>query len=804
VAHAAAAASAADLRVRSEAADASRKIEQERATSTLASREAAFETERDALVVERDREAARAASLEQKLVNDSAAHAAAAANDIRARSQAADELRKADQERAAATLAAKEAAFEAERSALILARDREATRAASLEQKLTDATVAHTAAADAAGELEARLKTEQRRATTALAAAMVDFDAQRRTLEEERESALAVEQSREEQLRELRAAHDALAAEHERLLRQPVAPSPTPAVDATSESDLRAHAAARLALEAIQAEHAAALAAAAVEAGRLRQTEGALMDERARSAALSRALKTARDAEQKLGLERVAEHERLAQVTAASERYEAALAEAGRELARAREDASARAAELGERYEAGLAEAGRELSREREDGPARAAELTQRFEAALAREREDAAAQVAELTEQYEVALADAGLELTRAREDAPARAAELRERYEAALADAGRELARERQDASARAAELNVLRQADATAFSRESTRLVREHEALVLGLREEVVALREALSADRQQRTPMSARPRTGPDKARPSAEYQFVAPDGSRSSPESGRPLRARPSGEFRAAAAVARDPHDPREIVRRVLLRSLAEAQAELAITMALAAAGRRDLPSQRDELLALIERYLLSELIGHLGNEQANKLMDELAAALAEKTAHEEAAAEVHPLTTKPPPELKSRVSTLRPSVVPESDMPRPTRADRRSVLVIDKDRTARAGICRALVQAGCEVTARESCVDIARAIHEFDVIVTEVLGVAVEELLTTFAQRPPKCGIVGWTTETETARAMFNAAGLRGVPIVSKESRPDTLVATVRTSLGEVPSVARG
>jgi len=39
---------------------------------------------------------------------------------------------------------------------------------------------------------------------------------------------------------------------------------------------------------------------------------------------------------------------------------------------------------------------------------------------------------------------------------------------------------------------------------------------------------------------------------------------------------------------------------------------------------------------------------------------------------------------------------------------------------------------------------------------------------------------------------------------MFNAAGLRGVPIVSKESRPDTLVATVRTSLGEVPSVARG
>ncbi len=93
---------------------------------------------------------------------------------------------------------------------------------------------------------------------------------------------------------------------------------------------------------------------------------------------------------------------------------------------------------------------------------------------------------------------------------------------------------------------------------------------------------------------------------------------------------------------------------------------------------------------------------------------------------------------------------------------------------------------------------------RDSCSDIAASADEFDVIVTEVVSVGVEELLTTFSQRPPKCALIVWTPGAESAKAMFQAAGIRGVAFVRKESRPDGLVGAVRASLGDLPGIARG
>jgi hypothetical protein len=110
----------------------------------------------------------------------------------------------------------------------------------------------------------------------------------------------------------------------------------------------------------------------------------------------------------------------------------------------------------------------------------------------------------------------------------------------------------------------------------------------------------------------------------------------------------------------------------------------------------------------------------------------------------------------------------------------------------------------RADVARALARAGCEITVRDSCAGIGRAIGEFDLIVTEVVDVAIEELVETFVKTAPPCSLIAWTTGIDSARSMLDAAGLPSASVVFKESRPEALVAAVRASIGDLPSIARG
>ncbi len=263
----------------------------------------------------------------------------------------------------------------------------------------------------------------------------------------------------------------------------------------------------------------------------------------------------------------------------------------------------------------------------------------------------------------------------------------------------------------------------------------------------------------------------------------------------------PRRTRSSGEIPAT------PGDARQVLRTVLARSLGgDAKAGLVITAILGAAGHKQLPSAHGELLALLERHLLAEILGHLSRLQARTLMDELVAALTRDVQKDGASrADVaHRHTTKPPPPEAGAVSkqTMRP--MPPAVV-RPARVvGRRAVLVIDRDRMARANVSRALARAGCEVTVRDSCADIGTGVDEFDVIVTEVENVAVENLLAAFASDPPQATIVAWTVTVDSAKEMLASAGMDGVVVVRKESRADALVAVVRTTLGEPQGLVRG
>jgi CheY-like chemotaxis protein len=150
----------------------------------------------------------------------------------------------------------------------------------------------------------------------------------------------------------------------------------------------------------------------------------------------------------------------------------------------------------------------------------------------------------------------------------------------------------------------------------------------------------------------------------------------------------------------------------------------------------------------------------------------------------------------------PPPAPVSRPAAppapiSRPAAPPAPKARPAARSGRRSVLVIDGDRLARADTSRALARAGCEITVRDSCAGIATGTAEFDVIVTEVVGVAIEALIKALEQSPLSCGIIAWTSEVEGARRMLQSAGLDSIPVVPKEPRPTALVAAVRAQLGE-------
>ncbi len=308
----------------------------------------------------------------------------------------------------------------------------------------------------------------------------------------------------------------------------------------------------------------------------------------------------------------------------------------------------------------------------------------------------------------------------------------------------------------------------------------------------REEAIAkLERELAAERLARTVRDEKDRRVSEDGR-TADYRVLPASGPAPSQRS---RSIRPLAEAR----------DPRDVLRSVLTRALGAGRAEIAIKMALGAARRTELPVESDELLALVERHLLVELTANLGQAPAHTMMDDLAAQLATATPAAPAVEMqgVQRRTTKPPAESAGANASRRPSRPAPNDAKIKPARRRRSVLVIERDRVARTAISRALARAGCEVSVRDSCAEIGTGARDFEVIVTGVVGVAIEELLTTFAQRPPPCKVVAWAEGIEGARAMFTTAGLRGVSFVARESRPDSLVSAVRVAMGDAPEPPR-
>jgi hypothetical protein len=240
---------------------------------------------------------------------------------------------------------------------------------------------------------------------------------------------------------------------------------------------------------------------------------------------------------------------------------------------------------------------------------------------------------------------------------------------------------------------------------------------------------------------------------------------------------------------------------RDVLVGVLSKAIGDdAEAKLSLAVALGAAGRTELPPEPVELFAFVERHLLPQLRTRVGATLASSIVDDLEAALsralydrpAERTARaEEAATEERPTRRAPAMETAANavpaISGVRvPVGLYGAGKERP--ASSRSVLVIDADRIRRVELCRALVLASWDVTVRETCPDAGEDLGEFDLIVTEVVGVGLEGWMDTLASEPPGCAILAWTEHVDRARSMLLAAGVDRFEVVAKSARVDAVV----------------
>jgi hypothetical protein len=250
-----------------------------------------------------------------------------------------------------------------------------------------------------------------------------------------------------------------------------------------------------------------------------------------------------------------------------------------------------------------------------------------------------------------------------------------------------------------------------------------------------------------------------------------------------------------------------PGDPSGLLRAVVAQALGdETAASSTIARALRGARRKELPTRRDAFLAFVERHLHGELRKKLGSDVSSALMDDLAVGLADcyPTKPPSGPAPARDDETIERPTIRAPDGeTLPPVAVPKERAPARIQDDgrvsyvpgRRSVLVIDADRMARVDLSRALIRADCEVTVRDTCKGALSAADSYDVIVTDVDGVAVDELIEAFVDDPPSAAVIAWTVKRATS--MFMAAGLTSFSVVHKEERPANVVAAVDALLSD-------
>jgi CheY-like chemotaxis protein len=191
-------------------------------------------------------------------------------------------------------------------------------------------------------------------------------------------------------------------------------------------------------------------------------------------------------------------------------------------------------------------------------------------------------------------------------------------------------------------------------------------------------------------------------------------------------------------------------------------------AQMALARALADGDRTDLPASGPELLAFVRAHLLPILSADIGARLTMALLDDFIAK------HE----------------VRSGVRSKEPTVarrkVPESGSV--------NVILVDPDRIGRPAVARALLRAGCHVTAVDSTrqlEELSAAGEKVDVAIVDVMHPARLAMLEGIVERFPEARLVVRSDSGEGTRDLLNGLGAARFEIVPRHTPARVLVTAV-------------
>jgi PleD family two-component response regulator len=245
------------------------------------------------------------------------------------------------------------------------------------------------------------------------------------------------------------------------------------------------------------------------------------------------------------------------------------------------------------------------------------------------------------------------------------------------------------------------------------------------------------------------------------------------------------------------AAASTHHDASTLLRDLLTQSFGDdALVRHALSDAMLAARRLDLPSEPDELMRFAWAYLMTPIAETAGVRAATKFITDLQNALTSNQGSFDE--EPHSETRVP---VVSDVRAIEGDSHQNSQTERPsarTKAARRlSVLLVDSDRLGRSSLARALVQARIDVNVADGLAEAAQVLEDLaaplDVVLADADSPDFDRLVSRVQLRRPSLRIIARARPPASA----NESGTRPVrpglaAMVWKNLRAAELIEQIR------------
>ena len=209
----------------------------------------------------------------------------------------------------------------------------------------------------------------------------------------------------------------------------------------------------------------------------------------------------------------------------------------------------------------------------------------------------------------------------------------------------------------------------------------------------------------------------------------------------------------------------------------------------ALTQALVLAGRRELPTARDDLIAFARAHLLTPLSDQIGPRLTMALLDDLVAQV------DPSAIPLAPDSTAPPSSVPRPVARIALSPVSSPRM----QGLRLGVLLVDADRVGRTALARALLRAQSNVTVIDGVDDLVAVINSEDVVdvmLVDAAHHAAQGIVELLARSRPDAAVVARSGDLARTRSLLVRLGVARFDVRSRDAPAEELIDALKRAAG--------